>query len=198
MKYCPRKHVLCVDDDLDNCEIVSVVLPEIRFTFAHTFADGKALISSRLFDLYLLDNWLPDGSGVDLCSEIRRTDANTPIVFLSAAAYARDHQAAMEAGASAYLDKPLGMLELETTVTRLIQEAESRNMDARLAELTAVRAAINEHIAELKARTEEHAKTTMRAREHLLRATAYSAFTESGGIRAEFERLWPNLLSEMT
>jgi DNA-binding response OmpR family regulator len=198
MQYCPQKHVLCVDDDLDNCEIVAVVLPEISLMFAHTFADGMALIRSRLFDLYLLDNWLLDGSGVDLCREIRRTDANTPIVFLSAAAYARDHEAAMEAGASAYLDKPLGMLQLESTVARLIQEAESRSLDARLAEITAVRAAVEEHIAKVNARTEEYAKKSIRANEHLLRATAYSAFLDSGGIRAEFERLWPGLLSEMT
>src|SRR5215467_12468171 len=158
MQYCPQKHVLCVDDDLDNCEIVAAVLPEISFTFAHRFADGKALIDSRLFDLYLLDNWLPDGSGVDLCREIRRADVNTPIVFLSAAAYARDHEAAMRAGASAYLDKPLGMLQLEATVVRLIQEGESRSLDARLAEITAVRAAVDEHIAKVDARTEEYAK----------------------------------------
>lgn len=198
MKYCPQKQVLCVDDDLDNCEIVAVVLPEIRFTFAHNFADGRALINSRLFDLYLLDNWLPDGSGVDLCREIRKTDANTPVVFLSAAAYARDHEAAMKAGASAYLDKPFGMLELQGTVTRLIEEAESRNLDARLAEITAVRAAVDEHIAKVNARSEACAKRTIRANEHLLRARAYSAFLDSGGIRAEFERLWPKLLSDMT
>ena len=198
MKCCPQKHVLCVDDDLDSCEIVVMVLPEFRFTFGHTFADGKSLIRRGLFDLYLLDNWLPDGSGLDLCREIRRADANTPIVFLSAAAYARDHEAAMEAGASAYLDKPLGMLQLEATVARLIREAESRSWDARLAEITALKDSINEHIAKVDARTEEYAKKAIRANEHLLRARAYSAFLDSGGIRAEFERLWPGLLSEMS
>jgi len=198
MQYCPQKHVLCVDDDLDNCEIVAAVLPEISFTFAHRFADGKALIDSRLFDLYLLDNWLPDGSGLDLCREIRRTDANRPVVFLSAAAYARDHEAAMEAGASAYLDKPLGMLQLEATVARLIREAESRSWDARLAEITALKDSINEHIAKVDAGTRDCANRAVRANEHLFRARAYSAFIDAGGIKAEFERLWPGLLSEMT
>src|SRR5262249_3819925 len=144
------------------------------------------------------DNWLPDGSGLDLCREIRRADANTPIVFLSAAAYARDHEAAMEAGGSAYLHKPLGMLQLESTVARVFQEAQARSMDAMLAEITALKASIDEHIAKVDARTEEYAKKAIRANEHLLRARAYSAFLDSGGIRAEFERLWPGLLSEMT
>jgi len=149
MQYCPQKRVLCVDDDLDNCEIVGILLPEIRFTFAHTFAHGNDLIRQGLFDLYLLDNWLPDGSGLELCREIRRIDANTPVLFLSAAAYASDHESAIEAGASAYLDKPLGMLQLESTIVRLINEAESRSMDARLAEIRAARAEVAEHIAKI-------------------------------------------------
>lgn len=197
MKYCPQKHVLCVDDDLDNCEIIAMALPEIRFAFAHTFADGKDLIRRGLFDLYLLDNWLPDGSGVDLCREIRKIDANTPVLFLSAAAYASDHEAAAEAGASAYLDKPYGLLQLEAMIARLIHEAESRSLDARLAEITALKIAVDEHIAEVDARTEEYAEKQMRASEHLLRARAYSAFIDSGGIRLEFERQWPELLGEI-
>src|SRR5262249_57950468 len=172
MKYCPQKHVLCVDDDLDNCEIIAMALPEIRFAFAHTFADGKDLIRRGLFDLYLLDNWLPDGSGVDLCREIRKIDANTPVLFLSAAAYASDHEAAAEAGASAYLDKPYGLLQLEAMIARLIHEAESRSLDARLAEIIAVKAAGDEHIPEGNAGTGEYAERQMRASEHLLRAKA--------------------------
>src|SRR5262249_57580722 len=123
MKYCPQKHVLCVDDDLDNCEIIAMALPEIRFAFAHTFADGKDLIRRGLFDLYLLDNWLPDGSGVDLCREIRKIDANTPVLFLSAAAYASDHEAAAEAGASSYLHKTHGFLPLETLIATFIHHS---------------------------------------------------------------------------
>ena len=91
MQKSPRHHILCVDDDLDACAVLKLSHPEIRFTFAHTFASGLESIRGGVFDLYVLDSWLPDGSGLDLCREIRRTDSSTPVIFLSAAAYVQDH-----------------------------------------------------------------------------------------------------------
>jgi DNA-binding response OmpR family regulator len=77
MKHCPEQHLLCVDDHLDTCDVIAGALPEVRFTFAHTFAEGLDFMRGGVYDLYLLDNWLPDGSGIELCSEIRRIDAAT-------------------------------------------------------------------------------------------------------------------------
>lgn len=52
------------------------------------FKDGLKAASDQKFNLYLLDLWLPDGSGLDLCKKIREFDLKTPVVFYSAAAYA--------------------------------------------------------------------------------------------------------------
>ena len=126
-------HVLCVDDDLDTCEVLQLSCPNIRFTFAHTFASGLEFIKSGVFDLYVLDTWLPDGSGLELCREIRRADSGTPVVFLSAAAFVQDHQRAIAEGASAYLDKPSGLFRVDATIKDLALEAESKSLSARLA-----------------------------------------------------------------
>ena len=79
-----RNHVLCVDDSWDTCEILSASMPQMRFTFGRSYAAGLTFVKRGFFDLYLLDNWLPDGSGLELCREIRKIDSNTPVVFLSA------------------------------------------------------------------------------------------------------------------
>jgi DNA-binding response OmpR family regulator len=58
------------------------------------------------FDAYLLDNWLPEVAGPELCRQLREFDPNTPVIFYSAAAYITDKQNALEAGAQSYVVKP--------------------------------------------------------------------------------------------
>jgi DNA-binding response OmpR family regulator len=193
----PRHQILCVDDDLDTCEIVKLSHPEIRFTFAHTFAAGFEAIRSGVFDLYLLDSWLPDGAGIDLCTEIRKTDESTPIVFLSAAAYVQDHQRAIEAGASAYLDKPSDLFRLDAVIVSLIWEAESKSLAAKAATVSLLRKSVEEGLLESDEPANSNREKTIRANEGLLRARAYSIFIDYGGVKAHFERIWPAILDEV-
>ncbi len=86
-----------------------------------TIESGVALAGSQEFDLYLLDSWLPDGSGLDLCKQIREFDKATPILFYSAAAYEIDRDKAMKSGAQAYLIKPSQPAELCNLVSTLIE-----------------------------------------------------------------------------
>jgi DNA-binding response OmpR family regulator len=72
---------------------------------AGTISESLTLAKSERFDLYMLDNWFPGGSGVGLCRAIREFDAQTPILF-SGAAYESDRREAIEAGAQDYLIKP--------------------------------------------------------------------------------------------
>ena len=96
---------------LINCEVVS----------APTFDKARQRIRNERFDLYLLDNWLPGGTGIDLCREIRERDATTPIIFYSGAAYESDQQEAREAGAQAYLIKPGDISRLMDTVRTFLK-----------------------------------------------------------------------------
>jgi DNA-binding response OmpR family regulator len=118
------KRVLCVEDDVDTCTLIKSLLSLINCAMvsAETFEDGKLKIMAGHYDLYLLlDNWLPGGSGVDLCRLIRENDKMTPVVFYSGAAYESDRQEAIEAGAQAYLIKPGNISELTETVRKLLQ-----------------------------------------------------------------------------
>jgi len=191
-----RNHVLCVDPDAEACTVLSTTLPLLNFTFAHSFAAGSRLIRSAVFDLYLLDEWLPDPSGVELCRQIRKIDANTPVVVLSPAGYPAEPDPAFEAGADAYLDMPADFFRLESTVIGLIQQAAVRSLNARAAEAAALRDEINQHLAQIDARLKENAEIAIRAIDHLLRARAYTAFSASGGARSHFEKLWREVLMD--
>jgi len=115
--------VLYIEDHEDTRELVTLVLEQkcIEVVTGSTIRSGVALAGSQEFDLYLLDSWLPDGSGLELCRKIREFDKATPIVFYSAAAYEIDRMEAIKSGAQAYLIKPSHPWELCNLVTSLIE-----------------------------------------------------------------------------
>jgi CheY-like chemotaxis protein len=115
-------HILFVEDNPDTQEIVSMFL-EIegyRVTSAHTAAEALRLAATQAFDLYLLDNRLPDESGIVLCKQLRASDPHRPIIFYSAMAYETDKQQALAAGAQGYLTKPCNLLELQQTIAEFL------------------------------------------------------------------------------
>jgi len=116
--------VLYIEDHEDTRELVTLVLEQRSYEVVtgSTIESGVALANSQDFDLYLLDSWLPDGSGLDLCKQIREFDQATPILFYSAAAYEIDRDLAMRSGAQAYLIKPSQPSELCNLVTLLIEK----------------------------------------------------------------------------
>jgi CheY-like chemotaxis protein len=115
-----RKRILLVEDYEDSRDLATHILTEYTLTCARNFSEGLGLARQGGFDLYLLDNWLPDKSGVELCRAIREFDPHTPILFYSAAAYQRDIEEAIRAGAQDYLAKPIHPDELKQAVVRLI------------------------------------------------------------------------------
>jgi len=121
MPSTPR--VLYIEDHEDTRELVTLVLEQRSFEVVtgSTIQSGIALAASQDFDLYLLDSWLPDGSGLDLCRQIRQFDKVTPILFYSAAAYEIDKAQALNSGAQAYLIKPSQPSELCNLVASLIE-----------------------------------------------------------------------------
>jgi DNA-binding response OmpR family regulator len=115
-----QKRILLVEDLEDARELATLTLTEYALVCAHNFNEGLRLAWRGGFDLYILDSWLPDKSGVELCRAIREFDPHTPILFYSAAAYAKDIQEGLRAGAKAYLVKPVLPAELRRAIAQLI------------------------------------------------------------------------------
>lgn len=115
-----RKRILCVEDDRDTCEVLRFVMTDYAFTAVHSVEDAGELIAENDFDLYVLDNWLPDGSGIELCERIRSSGTRAPILFTSAIGQRQDIDLAMKAGADRYLVKPYEPETLVQTVKELL------------------------------------------------------------------------------
>lgn len=118
----PKRRILYTEDDPDSRELVRYVFTRGGYDIicAESSRDALRLARQEHFDLFLLDNWLPDLSGLELTRCIREFDQITPIVFYSGAAFETDKRDALNAGAQCYLTKPYDFQRLIAEAQRLI------------------------------------------------------------------------------
>jgi DNA-binding response OmpR family regulator len=90
---------------------------------AESAADGLREFEERSPNLVLLDAVLPDGSGLDVCRSIRRSDPKVPILMVSARGEEIDVVVGLEIGADDYVIKPVRMRELLARITAHLRKA---------------------------------------------------------------------------
>jgi len=89
---------------------------------ARTAAEGVSLAGDLEPDLVLLDVMLPDGSGYDVCRELRR-DSEVPIIMLTARGEETDRIVGLEVGADDYVVKPFSARELVARIRAVLRRA---------------------------------------------------------------------------
>ncbi len=77
-----------------------------------TLADGIHLAKEHDYDTVVLDLMLPDGSGLDLLTQLRQRDSQTPVLILTAKDTLQDKIEGFRAGTDDYLAKPFAFEEL--------------------------------------------------------------------------------------
>lgn len=117
-----RKQILLVDDDTALSQIIAEMLDGCGYavTRAETAADAFDLLAQQRFHLILLDINLPDMTGFELCTELRKV-SSVPVIFASARTAEDDRVRGLEIGADDYLPKPYSMRELLAHINALIR-----------------------------------------------------------------------------
>ena len=112
--YQIEPHILFVDDNSDICELARAVLETAGFHVSTADSAPRALrlIAQERFDVLVLDNWMPDSTGIELCYRIRGFDKSTPILICSGAVTEADKKDALLAGAQGYVKKPFSSNDL--------------------------------------------------------------------------------------
>src|ERR1041385_8302277 len=130
----PRR-LLYVEEDKDSRVMLVVLLENAGYKvmIATSMTEGLSLSHLERFDLIILDSQFADGSGVDLCRQIRLLDPLTPIIFYSGAAYPSDIAAGLGAGAQQYLTKPMGLYTICQTIGELLTETENMPVELQSA-----------------------------------------------------------------
>jgi PAS domain S-box-containing protein len=119
-----------VEDNETNIEVMRGILaqrPQVRLEVSTTVAQARARLARQRADLILLDMHLPDGNGLDVLAALRADPAlrPVPVIVVSADAMASQVEAALAAGASAYLTKPVSVSELLRVVDQRLDEADT-------------------------------------------------------------------------
>ena len=116
--------VLVVDDEPQIVRGLRVVLRNAGFQVDSAGTKEEALdaLSHRPPDAVLLDLVLPDGSGVDVCRQVREW-SHVPIVVVSAVGDEREKVRALDAGADDYVTKPFGSQELAARLRAVLRRA---------------------------------------------------------------------------
>src|ERR1700726_2556249 len=116
-------HILIVDDDLQIRKLVGRYLAEqgFRVTLASDKRSLEAALESNDIKLIVLDVMLPDGSGLDICRDMRAEDSQIPIILLTALKEAVDGIIGFEIGADDYLGKPFNPRELAARIRAVLR-----------------------------------------------------------------------------
>jgi CheY-like chemotaxis protein len=121
-----KLHILHVDDDPDVRLLMAGSLQEFGYVVvtAATVAEALQLARELRFNLCILDVRLPDGTGIELCQQLRHLQPNVPILYYSAYASDAEQKEALSVCGDAYLKKPVLAEELERTIARLLNRQE--------------------------------------------------------------------------
>ncbi len=122
-----RKYALIVDDDQSTLEVYDLALADLGFIPILTSDSTKAIENARMYRpaVVLLDQRMPGLTGIELTRHLRgEGDFQGPIIIVSAGERLKEE--ALEAGATAVLEKPFEVEELIRTIDSLTEHNQAR------------------------------------------------------------------------
>jgi two-component system phosphate regulon response regulator PhoB len=124
------QRILIIEDEPDIRKTLEYNISRegYKVVSASSLSEGNEQINSSDFSLILLDLMLPDGSGLDLCREIKsdKDKSPTPIIILTAKDDEVDKVVGFELGADDYVTKPFSVRELILRIKAILKRGESK------------------------------------------------------------------------
>ena len=125
--------LLLIDDDARLSSMVGDYLGQAGFEVetAGSLTAGRELLAAASYDALVLDLMLPDGDGLELCRELRRSarTRQLPLLMLTARGEPTDRIVGLELGADDYLGKPFEPRELLARIKALLRRASPQAAD---------------------------------------------------------------------
>jgi hypothetical protein len=113
--------ILVSEDDDVNFHFINLLLKRAGHTVLHAGTGTEAIEICRItpdIDLVLMDIRLPDINGYEATRQIRKFNADIPIIALTAFAFESDREKALQSGCNDYLSKPVKKEELFNTMRK--------------------------------------------------------------------------------
>jgi len=117
--------ILLVEDEENIRDLIKLNLELENFEVIATGngRDALRLSAGQHFDLILLDVMLPEMDGFQICEQIRLSDLQTPIIFLTAKDGSNDRIQGLKYGADDYIVKPFVFEELLLRINNLLKRS---------------------------------------------------------------------------
>lgn len=118
--------ILLLEDDtaLGNGIRLALQSPSVQLTLCRTLAQARSALAQSSFDLLILDINLPDGSGLELLEQVRKT-SDVPVILLTANDMEMDIVTGLESGADDYITKPFSLAILRARVNAQLRRGMS-------------------------------------------------------------------------
>lgn len=129
--------ILLVEDEENLQEALKLNLELEGYEITSSY-DGAAALKAfqqEHFDLIILDVMLPELDGISVCETIRLTNADIPILILSAKNTSADRVLGLKKGADDYLTKPFNLEELLLRVNKLLRKSEQLSIKQPLPDI---------------------------------------------------------------
>ena len=121
-------HIALVEDETNLCDILRSYLEREGFKVsAFNDAEGAVEMLNTEIHLWILDIMLPGKSGFEMMDEIKKRNARTPIILISARDQDFDKIIGLEKGADDYIAKPFSPKELVLRVKKLLNRCYQEN-----------------------------------------------------------------------
>ncbi len=117
-----KRRILIIDDDMDLSMLVKDMLEDNGYEACIIAGMDEAytILQREHFHLILLDINLPDGTGFELCEELRRV-STVPVIFASARTSEDDKIIGLDMGGDDYIPKPYSLKELMSRINSLLR-----------------------------------------------------------------------------
>jgi two-component system OmpR family response regulator len=118
------RRVLCAESNADIRLLISTMLRQEghEVVTAGTISESLRHARTNPFDLYVLDDYYPDGDGIELCRLLRELSPGTPALFFTT----RDREQLAGHGAAHHLIQPGDIFEVVRTVNSILAPAGGR------------------------------------------------------------------------
>ncbi|MBS7525584.1 response regulator transcription factor [Fusibacter paucivorans] len=122
------RKIMLLEDDKSLIDGLMYTLSKEGYevVVAQTIAEAAKILAVQRFDLLLLDVTLPDGTGFELCKDVRDRGNRVPIIFLTASDQELSVIRGLDSGGDDYITKPFKIGELQSRIRALLRRAEQR------------------------------------------------------------------------
>ena len=124
--YNHSKTILCVDDEPIIRNLCSEVLEEYRVLPAEDGLEALQILETEEIDLILSDVMMPNLGGLELLQKVKEQHPDQAVILMTGYSDTNLILNALKAGADDFINKPINILQLSTTVEKVFEKQKDR------------------------------------------------------------------------